>query len=359
MKLRRLPVKYRLILPKSHRYLIVALVLLAPLAYTHAGIVSFVNGLAQASTSSASAQGMVHTFPHEATSMLAAATNSDPNPAKSTRDLSVDDDALIPSVTPEGIVFVEGISSAAVKSGPAQISRYVVHKGDTLGAVAKMFGVSSNTIRWANDLKSGQALKVGQELLILPVTGVQYTVKKGDTIASIAKKFKGDQKEIISYNALASVADVSVGDELIIPDGVEAVAVVPSSAGISRYIPGNSGPELAGYYARPLSASCPKTQGQHGHNGIDIGCPAGTSILAAATGEVTIARASGDNGGYGKFVVITHSNGTQTLYAHMSQVNVIPGQYVVQGQKIGEVGRTGKSTGNHLHFEIRGAKNPF
>jgi len=291
--------------------------------------------------------------------MLAAATNSDPNPAKSTRDLSVDDDALIPSVTPEGIVFVEGISSAAVKSGPAQISRYVVHKGDTLGAVAKMFGVSSNTIRWANDLKSGQALKVGQELLILPVTGVQYTVKKGDTIASIAKKFKGDQKEIISYNALASVADVSVGDELIIPDGVEAVAVVPSSAGISRYIPGNSGPELAGYYARPLSASCPKTQGQHGHNGIDIGCPAGTSILAAATGEVTIARASGDNGGYGKFVVITHSNGTQTLYAHMSQVNVIPGQYVVQGQKIGEVGRTGKSTGNHLHFEIRGAKNPF
>jgi len=358
LKLRRLPVKYRLILPKSHRYLIVALVLLAPLAYAHAGLLSVLGDIVDGSASKVSAQENPRTFPHASGTLLAAATNLDPNPLKSTSDLNIVDDALMPAVTPEGIVFVEGFSADVDKPGPSQISRYIVHKGDTLGDIAKMFGVSVNTIRWANDLKVGQALKVGQELLILPVTGVQYTVKKGDTLAGIAKKFKGDQKEIISYNSLASAADISVGDELIIPDGVEAVAVVPSSAGTSKYIPGYSGPELAGYYARPLPASCPRTQGQHGHNGVDMGCPAGTSISAAAAGEVTIAR-GGYNGGYGTFVVVSHPNGTQTLYAHMSALNVAAGQYVVQGQKIGEVGRTGKSTGNHLHFEVRGAKNLF
>ena len=358
LKIRRLPTKNRLILPKINRYLVVSLLMFVPLAQARASIVSFVNSLAQASASPVSAQETIHVFPHEVSSMLVAAINSDPNPIKLTIDISIDDDALMPSVTPEGVVFVEGISSVT-DSGPTQISRYVVHKGDTLGAIAKMYGVSVNTVRWANDLKTGQVLKVGQELLILPVTGVQYVVKKGDTLASIAKKFKGDQKEIILYNALASASDLNVGDELIIPDGVEAAAVVRSPAGTSRYIPGNNGPEIAGYFARPLPASCPRTQGLHGHNGIDIGCPAGTSISAAAPGEVTIARADGYNGGYGKFAVVTHQNGTQTLYAHMSQVNVAAGQYVVQGQKIGEVGHTGKSTGNHLHFEVRGAKNPF
>ena len=91
---------------------------------------------------------------------------------------------------------------------------------------------------------------------------------------------------------------------------------------------------------------------------MDLAAPTGTPILASAIGEVIISR-TGWNGGYGNYVVIAHSNGTQTVYAHNSSNIVYAGQTVVQGQVIGYVGSTGRSTGAHLHFEVRGAKNPF
>ena len=102
-----------------------------------------------------------------------------------------------------------------------------------------------------------------------------------------------------------------------------------------------------------------KTQGIHGHNGVDLASAYGSNIMASASGKVIIARSGGWNGGYGSYVVISHSNGTQTLYGHLSEVDVLPGDDVEQGQVIGKMGSTGKSTGTHLHFEIRGARNPF
>jgi murein DD-endopeptidase MepM/ murein hydrolase activator NlpD len=97
----------------------------------------------------------------------------------------------------------------------------------------------------------------------------------------------------------------------------------------------------------------------HGHNGIDLAAPVGTPVLASAGGKVIVSRMGGYNGGYGIYVVISHSNGTQTLYAHLNANWVSVGEEVVQGQVIGTVGRTGRVTGPHLHFEVRGAKNPF
>ncbi|MHB1118154.1 MAG: M23 family metallopeptidase, partial [Minisyncoccota bacterium] len=118
----------------------------------------------------------------------------------------------------------------------------------------------------------------------------------------------------------------------------------------------------AGYYTNPLPAGH-KTQGIHGYNGIDIGAPTGTPIYAAAGGTVIVSRfrtlSNPWFGGYGNYVIIEHPNGTQTLYGHMSAVYVAVGAHVDKGQPIGEVGSTGKSTGPHLHFEVRGAKNPF
>jgi murein DD-endopeptidase MepM/ murein hydrolase activator NlpD len=102
-----------------------------------------------------------------------------------------------------------------------------------------------------------------------------------------------------------------------------------------------------------------RTQGIHGYNGVDLGAPAGTAVRAAAAGQVIISKASGWNGGYGQYIVVKHANGTQTLYAHLSANSVAAGATVAQGQLIGAVGNTGKSTGNHVHFEVRGAKNPF
>ena len=88
----------------------------------------------------------------------------------------------------------------------------------------------------------------------------------------------------------------------------------------------------------------------------------GTPILASASGEVILSKYAEGNpwfGGYGNYIVVEHNNDTQTVYAHLSSNLVKRGWNIVQGQVIGYMGSTGRSTGPHLHFEIRGAVNPF
>ena len=237
-----------------------------------------------------------------------------------------------------------------------RISVYVVHEGDRLSDIAKMFGVTENTIIWANDLKRGAALKVDQHLIILPVSGVQYTVLSGDTLTSIAKKHKGDVEEIKSFNNLAHDTDLRPGDHIIIPDGEETfVSTSPTAKSNQK----KSLPSMGGYFADPLPGHR-RTQGLHGHNGVDLTLERGASIRAAAAGTVIISKNNGAyNGGYGNYVVIAHNNGTQTLYSHLEKTLTQVGAQVSQGQTIGFLGNTGKSTGPHLHFEVRGAKNPF
>ncbi len=289
------------------------------------------------------------------TPVLKAATNLDPNPAKGGGDITVVDNvALLAESGPEGTIA--DISSQTPSNG--QISLYVVRKGDTLSSIAKMFGVSTNTILWTNDLKSAKDLHEGDQLVILPISGIKHVVAKGETVASLAKKYKGDVDEIRAFNGLSSDATLVVGDEIIIPYGVESVTLVHSSSAPTEKLHGAGGPVLAGYYLRPIIGG-KETQGLHGYNAVDLGTPPGTPVMAAANGTVTVSRTYGYNGGYGLYVVISHPNGTQTLYAHLSSVIVSVGQQVVQGQVIGYSGTSGKSTGPHLHFEVRGAANPF
>jgi murein DD-endopeptidase MepM/ murein hydrolase activator NlpD len=313
-----------------------------------------------------------------------------------------DDEALSPIVGPEGTAL--DMDDAYVPDTDT-ISVYVVKKGDTIASIAKDFGVSTNTIIWANNLKKGEPLKNGTSLTILPVTGVRYVVKKGDTIASIAKKLSADAEDIRDYNDIADI-DLRAGATIIVPDGEVVFVAEPKkkSSQTSTTSSKNSstqssseksktnilqkigsifdatGPKAgqtitrskhgektwgfdapdagSSYYSNPVPGAI-KTQDLHGFNGVDFGAPRGTPIYAAASGTVIVSKAGGYNGGYGSYVVIAHANGTQTLYAHMSKVLASVGDNVDQGDKIGLVGSTGRSTGNHLHFEVRGAKNPY
>ena len=299
-----------------------------------------------------SAAELSRTYPQTEVNLLIAALHPDPNPAKGGGDINIEDDTLLASLS------IDAVSATEVEASSNQIARYVVRSGDTLSSIARMFGVSVNTVRWSNDVNSSSIIRVGQELLILPIDGVRHTVKNGDTIASIAKKFKGDVKEIQNFNDLKVGEVLVVGEVVVIPDGV----IVTSPANLTRItgknrITKHGGPSIDGYYLRPVSG--PKTQSSHGNNGVDMGSPTGTSVLASAGGEVLIARGLGWNGGYGQMIVIAHPNDTQTLYAHLSQVDVVPGEFVIKGERIGAVGNTGRSTGPHLHFEVRGAQNPF
>lgn len=266
-------------------------------------------------------------------------------------EIAIVDHVALESNGPSNEIFID-----LGKSGTGEISVYTVRKGDTLGEIAKMFGVSTNTILWANNIKAS-AIKEGQELVILPISGVRHVVKSGDTLKSLATKYKADLEDILLYNDLASNAKIKAGDVIIIPNGVISAAQV-SRAKTSGIQVSQNYPVYAGYYLRPMVGGR-KSQGLHGNNGVDIAAPKGTAILASAEGKVIISRTSGYNGGYGLYVVVSHPNGTQTLYAHMSKNSVVSGQTVTQGQVIGAVGSTGRSTGPHLHFEIRGAKNPF
>lgn len=258
----------------------------------------------------------------------------------------VDGDSLLFESGPIGEI------GDGVRATSDQINVYVVREGDSLSQIARMFDVSINTIVWANDL-SGSTIRPGQTLAILPISGVKYKVKKGDTLKSIAKDHKGDLQEILDFNDLTVNSKLSVGDTIVIPDG-EAVFSAPTARSVSATV----AKEARGYFIRPVTRGT-RTQGIHGYNAVDIAAPIGTPVVASASGTVVISRDSGWNGGYGKYTVVKHSNGTQTLYAHLNEVIVYTGSQVVQGQVIGYVGNTGKSTGPHLHFEVRGAKNPF
>ena len=265
-------------------------------------------------------------------------------------EIAIVDSVALESNRGESEVFVD-----LGKSGTGQISVYVVRKGDTLGEIAEMFGVSTNTIVWANNIKAS-SIKEGQELVILPISGVRHVVKSGDTVKSLATKYKADFDEILSYNGLAADAKIKPGDIVVIPDGV----ISATQTSLAKTSGSQTYPVYSGFYLRPIVGGR-KTQGIHGYNGVDLApsCRCvGDHIFASADGKVIISR-TGYNGGYGTYVVISHANGTQTLYAHMSKDNVSVGQSVERGQVIGAVGSTGKSTGPHVHFEVRGAKNPF
>lgn len=297
-----------------------------------------------------SAGGHLYTYAERMeTTTLRAALNVDPNPAKGGGDITIEDGAALRSEGgPAGTMV-----NIADQKASEHISIYVVRAGDSLGQIAKMFNVSVNTIAWANDVRGG-LIREGQVLTILPVTGVRHTVAKGDTLASIAKKYKGDLDEIVQYNNIAADTSLLVGSVVIVPDGElgapkTTVTLASGSSG---------GPSYAGYYIRPVVGGT-KTQGIHGYNAVDLAAPVGTPILSSAAGTVIVSRTGGWNGGYGNYIVVRHGNGTQTLYAHTSANIVGVGQWVVQGQVIGYVGSTGRSTGPHVHFEIRGAKNPF
>ena len=264
----------------------------------------------------------------------------------------VDDSALYPETGNGSSV---SITPSEFAQGNDKISTYVVQEGDTISQIAEMFQVSINTIRWGNDIDADGVIQPGQRLVILPINGVQHTVADGDTIKSIAAKYEGDIDEILRYNELSDTSEIAVGDTVVIPNGEVHEPKAKASSGGSY---AKASISSSGYFINPVPGSV-ITQHLHGYNAIDLGASVGTPIYAAASGEVIVSKQSGWNGGYGNYVVIKHSNGTQTLYSHNSSNAVYVGQYVRQGEVIGYVGQTGRATGSHLHFEVRGASNPM
>ena len=232
---------------------------------------------------------------------------------------------------------------------------YTVAAGDTVSSIAAKFGISEDTIRWQNNLKSKDSIKVGQVLEILPVTGISHKVQKGDTVYSIAKKYDASAQAIVDfpYNAFVNdeTFELAIGQSVIVPDGVRPAEIPWSPIARVRQITPDAGTVVAsGAFVWPTGGTITQRFVWY-HPGIDIANNAAPNILAADAGTV-VGAGWLDGYGYGNRVIIDHGNGYRTLYAHLSQVYVVAGQTVNRGSAIGKMGSTGRSTGIHLHFEV-------
>jgi murein DD-endopeptidase MepM/ murein hydrolase activator NlpD len=236
-----------------------------------------------------------------------------------------------------------------------KIIEYTVQPGDTVSSIADKFGISQDTIRWQNNLISKDAIKVGQALEILPVTGISHKVQKGDTVYSIAKHYDTSAQAIVDfpYNTFTNdeTFELAIGQTIIVPDGVKPAEILWSPIARVRQITPDAGTVTAsGNFVWPVGGTITQRFSWY-HPAIDIANNAAPDVVAADAGTILIAGWP-DNAGYGNRVLIDHGNGYRTLYAHLAVIYVVPGQTVRRGDRIGKMGSTGRSTGIHLHFEV-------
>jgi len=247
---------------------------------------------------------------------------------------------------------------------------YTVQPGDTVFGIAQMFGLTPHTIYWANSdvlHDNPHLLWPGMVLNILPVNGVYHTVEAGETVASIAEKYNVDPEVIYNeWNDLEEGQPLEPGMKLVIPGGTREFLVwqLPKYSNLRGAAAAGAGvcalPSIGlrgyGWFVWPTDGRRISGWTFHDprnppHTGIDIGLRTGDPVYAADNGVV--AYAGWNDWGYGYLIVLDHGNGFQTYYAHLSAIWVVCGQSVYQGTAIGAGGSTGRSSGPHLHFEIR------
>jgi len=234
------------------------------------------------------------------------------------------------------------------------IIEHTVEPGDTIWSIMKAYNVDEATIVNANNLANASKLKIGQKLTFPSVTGLTHTVKKGDTVFDLAKTYQVTSQIILEANELTSNSTIQAGQVLVIPGGKLPKSTTKTTTASSTKTSSKTA-STGVTFIHPI-ASGTRVTSNYGmrngsmHNGTDFGVPTGTKVKAAAAGRVT---KSGWGTGYGKLIIIDHGQGTKTYYAHNSTLLVSVGDWVEQGEIIANSGNTGRSTGPHLHFEIR------
>jgi murein DD-endopeptidase MepM/ murein hydrolase activator NlpD len=349
---------YKPLTIKGYIFVAIFIYFVSITSIAYAGFLSdFVNSITGSSVQAAEEEEPIEEEPmHNSQNIPLFEASVDPD-MKNMKDTPVvmimEDEALYPTD------FFVGSGLESISSG--EITVYEVKPGDSLSQIAEDFDVSQNTIRWENNL-SGSAIKVGQKLNILPVTGVKHIVKKGDNFSKIASQYDAELEDMLVYNGLTKDSGLKVGDTLFVPNGVikAVVAKTNKTSGSSKTVYSSS-KAPAGYYVRPAVGPITSPYGSRRsgfHYGVDIGNKRGTAVVSAASGVVVNAvgyckeGVSNCGGRYGNYITIQHPNGTKTKYAHLQKVSVSVGQNVSQGELIGTLGNTGRSTGPHLHFEV-------
>jgi len=264
-----------------------------------------------------------------------------------------------PTILPGNELSIGTTPGALQTAERTEIVEHTVEPGDTIGAIAQQYAVSVETILWANNLTARSYIRPGDTLKILPATGVLHTVVRGDTVSSLARAYDAEAEKIITFNKLQKDgSDIIIGETLVIPGGEKPEPIYMAPTRIATPLrsvaappPSISAPAGSGYLWPAGVRTITQYYGWR-HTGLDIAGPVGTPVYASRAGTV-IKSQDGYNGGYGNYIIIDHGGGITTLYGHNSQRYVEVGASVSQGQTIAAMGSTGRSTGPHVHFEVR------
>ncbi len=220
----------------------------------------------------------------------------------------------------------------------SEIKTHVVRPGESLWTIASKHNINIDTLIGANDINDMNQIMPGDELTILPVRGIMYRIGPGDSFKDLVSKYDLDKEKVMQANNIRNAEKISQGKNIILP------GAKPEFGYQDR---------LNQMFVRPvegrISSPFGPRWGRH-HDGKDYAVPIGTPVKAAGGGRVVYV---GWSSGYGNTVIIEHQQGMRTLYAHLNSFNVNSGQRVNRGQVIARSGNTGRSTGPHLHFEVR------
>lgn len=221
---------------------------------------------------------------------------------------------------------------------------YKVQRGDSVSTIAQKFGVSVGAIIASNEITNARRLQAGASLRIPSIDGIPYQIKRGDSLSQIAVSFNVPLEVILDVNDIKS-DNIRAGETIFIPGARMNDIDLRKSLGELFMFPLQTRHVTSPFGWR----RDPFTGAQQFHRGVDFRANIGTPVMAALDGVVSVV---GENWLYGKFIIMTHSNGYKTLYGHLNSFNVREGDRVARGRKIAETGNTGYSTGPHLHFEI-------
>ena len=233
------------------------------------------------------------------------------------------------------------------------LAQHKVKQGETLEAIAKQYNLKTATLMGLNPEVRNGKVNVGQTLSIPPLDGLTYRFKNDENYTTVAKKYNIRADVLFERNGCQQKPKV-----VFVPGAIWKPDPIPFNPAIASR--GSNNPtvimQTGGYplpYAVPVTSNYgwrmnPVTAIWSFHSGIDLGAPFGTPVLAAKAGRVDFA---GWGDGYGNLIELDHGS-TGTRYAHLDAIYVSQGQQIAQGQQIGVVGSTGRSTGPHLHFEI-------
>lgn len=242
------------------------------------------------------------------------------------------------------------------KMGKGQVAgglmqSYCVRPGDNLWNISRSYHVDLQTLMLCNNLDSKSVLRVGQTLKLPSAQGQVHIIRQGETLWDIARRYNINLNQLQQLNPDKKASNLKIGDQINLPRTTARIAVAGSSIQPSR--------SIRTRFAWPIKGTITSTYGWRSsgyHHGLDVAGDLGDPVRASTGGVVSF---TGNMGLYGNTVMIDHTGGMQTLYAHLQTIRVQSGDRVMRGDIIASVGSTGRSTGPHLHFEIRQGNERF